>query len=112
MCSDCHTSYQTHQGGNCMTCHELHNYDNRLGVKARVKSPNSGLKSVVFTSNTSAESFADGDNVYDGICEVCHTQTMYHTNNGTGFAAHTSTGIDYSGWNCLSCHTHANGLTP
>jgi len=112
MCSDCHTSHQTHQGANCMTCHELHNYGNRLGIKQSVKTPNSGIKSVVFTSVTSTGSFADGDAVYDGICEVCHTQTLYHTNNGSGFTNHTSTGIDYSGTDCTTCHTHANGFAP
>jgi len=112
MCLDCHTAYQTHQGANCMTCHELHNYDNTLGIKASVRTPNSGIKGVVFTSTTSAGSFADGDTLYDGICEVCHTMTLYHTNNGSGFTNHTSTGLDYSGTDCTLCHTHANGFSP
>lgn len=109
MCLDCH-NIGTHELLNCLTCHDNHNYKNRLGVKAVVKTPNSGLKNVVFSNVTGPDSFADGDNVYDGICEVCHTTTRYHRNNGTVLNNHTGTGINYSGKNCLTCHTHEGGF--
>jgi hypothetical protein len=48
-------------------------------------------------------SFADGNGTYNGVCEVCHTQTMYHRNNGTD-ARHFATS------KCIPCHTHINGL--
>ena len=41
-------------------------------------------KTVKFFDQTGAKSFADGDTTYNGVCEVCHTQTTYHRNDGSG----------------------------
>ncbi|MBI5470904.1 MAG: proprotein convertase P-domain-containing protein [Ignavibacteriae bacterium] len=49
-------------------------------------------------------SFADGDNVYDGVCEVCHTTTRYHRNNGTGQPHNNAA-------NCVTCHPHSVGFS-
>ena len=65
--------------------------------------PKSGLRAVKFIRSSGANSFADGDATYDGICEVCHTQTNFHRNAGGG-AAHSA------GSDCLSCHNHGNGF--
>jgi len=111
MCLDCHNT-GTHELLNCMTCHDNHNYKNRMGIKAVVKTPDSGLRNVVFSNVTGPDSFSDGDNVYDGICEVCHTTTRYHRNNGTVLNNHTGTGIDYSSKDCMTCHAHAGGFYP
>jgi hypothetical protein len=40
-----------------------------------------------------------------GVCEVCHTQTMYHRNDGLG-APH------YPAVRCTICHTHIDGFAP
>lgn len=45
--------------------------------------------------------YVRGEEPYDGVCEVCHTQTTYHRNNASGDHAH------YVGENCISCHKHA-----
>jgi predicted CxxxxCH...CXXCH cytochrome family protein len=50
------------------------------------------------------KSFADGDATYDGICEVCHTQTTYHRNNATGDHTHQAA------TNCTTCHAHEEGF--
>jgi hypothetical protein len=60
-------------------------------------------KTVKVFDQTGANSFADGDTTYDGVCEVCHTQTKYHRNNGTD-ARHFATS------RCTPCHKHMNGL--
>lgn len=65
-----------------------------------LETPNSGIKQVVLTATTGANSYADGDAVYDGICEVCHTQTRHHTNDGHDNSTH------YDGEQCTSCHLH------
>ena len=44
--------------------------------------PKIGSKLVKFIRPSGPNSFADGDALYDGICEVCHTQTKYHQNGG------------------------------
>ena len=62
-------------------------------------------KDVRFFRDQGANSFADGDGTYDGICEVCHTTTAYHKNDGTG-ASHNA------GANCNTCHIHTDGFAP
>jgi hypothetical protein len=49
-------------------------------IKEVIATPNSGDREVRFFRDTGSNSFADGDSTYDGICEVCHTQTTYHRN--------------------------------
>ncbi|HLB25620.1 MAG TPA: fibronectin type III domain-containing protein, partial [Nitrospirota bacterium] len=109
MCLDCH-NMGTHQRINCLTCHESHNYENRHGIRPVIKTPNSGIKGVVFKRVTGVNSFADADGLYDGVCQVCHTQTTYFRNDGSGFANHSS-GVTYSGSDCSACHTHESGFS-
>jgi hypothetical protein len=62
-------------------------------------------KDVRFFDNQGPNSFADGDATYDGICEVCHTQTSHHRNDG--LAPNQS---HNDGSRCTTCHSHANGF--
>jgi len=62
-------------------------------------------KTVRFFRSEGANSFADGDATYDGICEVCHTQTSHHRNDG--LAPNQS---HNDGSRCTTCHPHANGF--
>jgi hypothetical protein len=67
--------------------------------------PKSGVKVTRFFDNTGPNSCADGDATYDGVCEVCHTDTTYHRNNATGDHAHNK------GFDCADCHNHLNGFS-
>jgi predicted CXXCH cytochrome family protein len=60
-------------------------------------------KTVKFLDQVGPKSFADGDGTYDGVCEVCHTQTKYHKNDGSGDS-------HYATMNCISCHPHTGGF--
>jgi len=60
-------------------------------------------RGVKFFDKEGPNSYADGDTTYDGVCEVCHTQTTYYRNDGTG-SAH------YAGESCTNCHSHGDGL--
>ena len=111
----------------CMDCHNPH--DNMLNIfsginlksvgrkitgatYARISTPNSGIREVVFESrgasvgDPSLHSFADndqdGNGTYDGACEVCHTQTRFHRNNSSGNHSHQT------GRTCTNCHNHDN----
>lgn len=108
-CADCHQT-ATHRTLNCLTCHTAHNTANLSLVRESVRIPDGTLSEVVFTSATGAHSFADGDAARDGICEVCHTQTLYYRRDGSVLDNHTGTGVDYSGQDCTVCHTHASGF--
>ena len=86
--------------------------DNIIGADL----PKSGSKTVKFFNSSGQDnapisnSFADGDLVYDGICEVCHTGTTHFRNDGTGSdPLHTNMNSP-AGTNCIVCHTHLNGF--
>ncbi len=70
----------------------------------------SGSKATKFFRQTETNSFADGNTTYDGVCEVCHTQTNHFKNDGTGSdQLHTNVG-GAGGLNCITCHNHKNGF--
>jgi|GEM_PF-4025414 len=66
-----------------------------------------GTKSVIFKDQTGVNSFADGDAIYNGICEVCHTMTSHFRNDGSGSDQNHG---NRQGSNCILCHNHANGF--
>lgn len=83
---------------------------------AKIDTPNNGIQNTVFESrgitvgDPSLHSFADGDEdgngIYDGICEVCHTLTKHHRNNPSGGHSHQV------GRTCTRCHEHVNNFIP
>jgi len=109
LCSDCHTQ-KTHMSQNCLACHRAHGTTNLSGIADEVRAPDGSSRRVVFMRYTGINSFADGDQTHDGICEVCHTATAYYRRDGSGLANHTSTGASYDGSDCTLCHTHASGF--
>jgi len=115
----------------CTGCHDSHdNRPNWLGGTnlelvgrsqdgtglAKIDTPNSGIRNTVFESrgtnvgDPSLHSFADadedGNGVYDGICEVCHTLTKFNRNNSSGGHKHNT------GKTCTNCHAHVDYFLP
>jgi len=94
----------------CYTCHTLHETENLALISEVVDTDwlppeyalKSGLREVVFVSQEGPNSYADGDEVYDGICEICHTETRYHRGDGSGDRSH------FPGARCTTCHDHDN----
>lgn len=69
------------------------------------------LKAVKFFDKEGTNLFADGDGTYDGICEVCHTQTEHFRNvSGAPDQNHSNLGSDVPGANCMTCHLHIEGF--
>jgi len=102
LCADCHTE-ATHMGENCLACHSAHNTDNLGGIRETVRATDMTELPVAFTNTTGTGSFGDGDTAYDGICEVCHTQTLFHKRDGSGASHH-------EGEDCTTCHVHSAGF--
>lgn len=80
-------------------------------VDPQVPANKTGIKPVTFVRPEGTDSYADGtgagDTDYTGICEVCHTETNYHKNDGSG--AYHDHGPPKA--NCVAkCHTHKNGF--
>lgn len=106
-----------HQGiTDCFVCHDFANghYDdpasgNLRWVPNAIEYPAGDIhEPIAFTVFSWDETWgpipdgtlADGDDTkLDGPCEVCHTQTAYHTNTGDG-----TTHFDAE--NCVVCHPH------
>ncbi len=82
----------------------------------QITTPKSGNMTVRFFNNTGANSFSDGDSTYDGICEVCHTQTNHFRNDGNApDQLHSTVGGmsgqgGAGGTNCINCHMHVEGF--
>ncbi len=74
--------------------------------------PKSGIMTVKLFNRTGPNSFADGDATYDGICEICHTETIHFKNDGLGSdQLHSNVGGGIEGTNCTKiCHQHYNGF--
>lgn len=112
-CNKCHrpTHYEVHDpaGGwtvGCGSCHSIHDPDgvNLSLVRGEIFDRASGeLRPVTFTALTGPGSFSDGAGAADGICQICHSSTAFHRNDGSG-AAHME------GENCTECHTHESGF--
>ena len=121
-CVATHSSRQADNGyGNwsveCWVCHNQHLQEQKYNgstygkyIRRSINLANitglakTGNKSVVFTG---PESLADGDANYNGICEVCHTQTSHFRNNGSGSDQNHG---NRQGTDCMDCHNHANGF--
>jgi len=95
----------THLDFLCTDCHESHGETANLrNIKEVILTPNSGPRDVIFLSETGMNSYADGDAVYDGVCEACHTLTSFHRNNPTGNHMHNAA------TKCVTCHPHDYGF--
>ncbi len=109
LCTGCHT-YTSHQGMGCTRCHQSHNPNraNIYMIRDTVETAVSGLKPVMFLSDTGIYSFADGYGIYNGICEVCHTQTDHFRNDGSAPDQNHDNMGGKGGTDCLVCHMHNN----
>ncbi len=114
LCKQCHVDYIGHtpQGSwqpTCSECHDTHNpkSGNLALVGTSVYNRTLGAdKPVVFSARTGANSLDDGDPAAnDGLCQVCHTATSYHRQDGSG-TPHNN------GQNCIDCHPHSAGFIP
>lgn len=111
-CIDCHNTHDNML--NCFAGINLKSVGRKItgATYARISTPNSGIREVVFESrgtsvgDPSLHSFADadqdGNGTYDGPCEVCHTLTRFHHNNSGGNHNHQL------GRTCTNCHNHDN----
>ena len=112
LCKSCHVetgfakAVQTHMGADtvrCGICHSPH-YHQPQFERYFIRNENPvGESGGMFFNH--ATDFVHGAPEFDGICEICHTQTEYYRSNGKG-AEHNP------GSNCITCHTHENGFMP
>lgn len=126
LCIDCHalashssqTTRSTKYGNwavDCLTCHTPHQTPNVKLIRPAIFTPSSGLMSINLRvtdpaggtnpQNSLLGAFdASGAPYNDGVCESCHTKTLYHRNDATGSHAHNQ------GARCTGCHSHVRGF--
>ncbi len=118
--SACH-NLPEHQDQGCRVCHTPHNTKNIYLVKETITTPISGDKPVIFKTLGIGDPFNDPDpvagdptsgvmadstdEVFTGVCEVCHTSTGHHRNDGTQPPPNHHDAED-----CTSCHPHADAF--
>jgi hypothetical protein len=116
LCTVCHDAagYAVHQVRGdwqpaCITCHDLHDptSENLALVSRSVHNRTLEIDTpVLFIARSGPGSFDDGDpTANDGICQVCHTNTSYHTHDGSGTP-------HYDSMDCTTCHPHSTGFMP
>ncbi len=81
---------------------------------AKIDTPNSGIRHVVFESrgtdvgNPTLHSFCDndedGNGYYDGVCDTCHTETRWHRHTSSMGNVHRH----QRGRTCTNCHLHTD----
>jgi predicted CXXCH cytochrome family protein len=112
VCSDCHTSQQTHMDPaagtpqECLVCHTPHGSPNLLLVDTIIATPQGGEAPILFTNleGRADGSFASASDPGSGICEVCHTTTIFYPSDGMGEPHFT--------FPCYTCHPHGAGFAP
>ncbi len=126
ICIDCHNlpSHSSQHTGtkygswsiDCLTCHTPHYTTNIYLINEYIRTPNSGLKNVIFrvddkTGGTNPQlSYIGAYDINgipydDGICEVCHTKTNHYRNDASG-GDHTHN----QNSRCVNCHQHSKGF--
>ncbi len=81
------------------------------GVKDVVFEQRGDKNDPVLQIHSFSDEDADGDNIKDGICEVCHNRTKHHCN---GEATNTGgCGVTHNtGKICTGCHEHVTNFIP
>ncbi len=88
----------------CENCHDPHHHQDiwpHKYIKSQIETPAGYTMTVVFADSLD---FVHGDPAYDGICEICHTETAYHRDDSTGDHSHNL------GTDCMVCHAHTAGF--
>jgi predicted CXXCH cytochrome family protein len=108
-CADCHDTTSHAPGGNalpCTQCHEPHGTTN-LDLVVEALATTEGPIVPIRFDNLAGQadgSFASAAQPGTGVCEVCHTTTLYYRAGGDG-APHFTV-------SCLPCHRHSDGFAP
>lgn len=117
-CNECHTEVMhfpliSLTRSQCGVCHEPHGSSNIYLIKEYIEFDKNPETPVKFYNVQGKEdySFAEaskmegGENELEpgsGICEVCHTSTVYYNSSGNG-ASHLTE-------SCIDCHKHSLGF--
>jgi predicted CxxxxCH...CXXCH cytochrome family protein len=84
----------------CAGCHDTHGTTNKHNIRTTINGQTVVYKNISGLMVTTK----NANNIYNGLCQVCHTKTKYYRN-------YTSPATHYTG-DCLSCHVHKPDQSP
>ena len=111
-CRDCHSAQQTHfdpQAGTpsqCLVCHTPHGSTNLLLINTEITTPSEAVVPILFDNlkGLADGSFASVSAPGTGVCEVCHSATLYYRSDGQG--------AQHFPFACYTCHPHTAAFAP
>ena len=127
VCRTCHNptgqaasmpNVANHEAVDCGSCHDVHEVSVTTDTHpGGITAPNlslvrddvalyvpGALEPAVFQQSPAHQAFDDAEPPWNGICQACHVDTDFHTNNASAEHGHN---IDID---CLGCHTHSGGF--
>lgn len=93
-----YTTTSDSRARDCAGCHDTHGTSNLNSIRTSINGQTVTFNNV---STGFIVTTPNGNGIYNGLCQVCHTKTDHYRNNAapSGPIAHYSK-------NCLGCHTH------
>ena len=94
-------------GSHCTDCHKGHLSSNEFLIREEILTPSGTSREVEFTNDQTGlgdGGFASVTPPVRGICQVCHTTTLFYHSDGTGEPHFT--------FPCTTCHSHDVGFLP
>jgi len=92
-----YTTANDYRARDCAGCHDTHGTTNRLSVRTMIAG-----QTVNYTNTSTGfrVTVPNGNGIYNGLCQVCHTKAKYFKRNSAPDLSHNG------GKNCLNCHSH------
>jgi len=92
-----YTTTNNGRANECAGCHDTHGTTNLFSVRTVING-----QTVSYTNKSTGfrVTVPNGNGIYNGLCQVCHTKVKYFRNNAAPDLGHNG------GKNCLSCHEH------
>ena len=114
LCQTCHTEHMSHDvegewQPNCQECHDIHDTasDNIALTAQEINGTTVTFVEDSASCGTGRDFIHSSCNPpgYDGVCEVCHTDTDYHRNSPLANHTHNMHA------QCTDCHLHSIGFS-
>jgi len=92
-----YTTANDYRAKDCAGCHDTHGTTNRLNIRTIIAG-----QTVNYTNTSTGfrVTAPNGNGIYNGLCQVCHTKVKYFKRDAAPNLNHNK------GKNCLSCHAH------
>jgi hypothetical protein len=95
-----YTTTTDYRARDCAGCHDTHGTSNYLSIRTTIAGQTIRPVTQATLSTAFRVAAPNGNGVYNGLCQVCHTKVKYFKRNAAPDLSHNG------GKNCLGCHKH------